>query len=118
MSRRTMQAATVGEGLMRLLAARGVDCFFANSGTDFPSVVEAYAAADAASLPRPILCPHENVAIGMAHGHYLATGKPAAVMVHVSVGTANTICGLMNAARDFSPILLTAGRNPLFEKGR
>ena len=44
-------------------------------------------------------------------------GKPAAVMVHVTVGTANTICGLMNAARDNVPILLAAGRTPLTETG-
>jgi acetolactate synthase-1/2/3 large subunit len=51
----------------------------------------------------------------MAHGAYLVTGKPQALMVHVSVGTANTICGLMNAARERVPLLLTAGRSPLFE---
>ncbi len=38
-------------------------------------------------------------------------------MVHVSVGTANAICGLMNAARDRIPILLTAGRSPILEAG-
>ena len=36
----------------------------------------------------------------MAHGYYRVSGKPAAVMVHVTVGTANAICALMNAARD------------------
>lgn len=41
----------------------------------------------------------------------------AGVMVHVNVGTANTICALMNAARDNVPILLAAGRTPLTETG-
>ncbi|MBL8839184.1 MAG: thiamine pyrophosphate-requiring protein [Alphaproteobacteria bacterium] len=117
MSRRTMQAATTGEGLMRLLAARGVDCFFANSGTDFPSIVEAYAAADAASLPRPILCPHETVAIGMAHGHAMISGRPQAVMVHVNVGAANALAGLFNAAREFVPVIFMMGRTPILETG-
>ena len=36
----------------------------------------------------------------MAHGYYRVSGKPAVVMVHVTVGTANAICALMNAARD------------------
>ena len=53
----------------------------------------------------------------MAHGAYLATGRPQAVMVHVSVGTANTVNGAANAARDQAPILLLAGRTPITEQG-
>src|SRR5690606_15236133 len=76
-------------------------------------------AAKQAGRPAPdfIPVPHENVAISMAHGYSLATGKPACVMVHVTVGTANALCGLMNAARDQAPILLTAGRTPSTEYG-
>ena len=55
--------------------------------------------------------------MAMAHGYYRTCGKPAAVMVHVTVGTANTICGLMNAARDNVPMLLAAGRTPITETG-
>jgi acetolactate synthase-1/2/3 large subunit len=68
-------------------------------------------------VPRPILVPHENLAVGMAHGAYLMTGCPQAVMVHVNVGTANTINLLANAARDRIPLLLMAGRSPISEKG-
>ena len=38
-------------------------------------------------------------------------------MVHVSVGTANALCGVFNAARENVPILFTAGRSPLTEEG-
>ena len=61
--------------------------------------------------------PHENVAMAMAHGYYRIAGKPAAVMVHVTVGTANAINGLINAARDNVPVLLAAGRTPITETG-
>src|SRR4029077_18165420 len=67
--------------------------------------------------PRCIVVPHENLAMAMAHGYYRASGKPAAVMVHVTVGTGNAICALMNAARDNVPIILSAGRTPLTETG-
>ena len=107
---------TVAEVYLRLLKSRGVDYIFANAGTDFAPIIEAYAAVkDQSKLPEPITVPHENVAISMAHGYYLATGKVAAVMVHVTVGTANAICGLYNASRDRVPILFTAGRTPLTE---
>ena len=108
---------TVGEALLRMLAARGVDALFANSGTDFPSVIEAYAGADAASLPRPVLCPHETVAVGMADGHARVSGRPQAVMVHVNVGAANGLAGLFNAAAEFVPMLFMAGRTPVLEAG-
>jgi acetolactate synthase-1/2/3 large subunit len=55
--------------------------------------------------------------MAMAHGYYQVAGKPAAVMVHVTVGTGNTICALMNAARDNVPLILMAGRTPLTQSG-
>jgi tripartite-type tricarboxylate transporter receptor subunit TctC len=39
--------------------------------------------------PEMILCPHEIVAVHMAGGYALATGRAQAVFVHVDVGTAN-----------------------------
>lgn len=108
-----------GEVLLKLLASRGVAFFFVNSGTDFPSIVEALAQvrADAKSVPRTLLVPHENVAVGMAYGVTMVTGRAQAVMVHVNVGTANALCGLINASRENIPMLLAAGRTPWFEKG-
>jgi acetolactate synthase I/II/III large subunit len=104
---------------LRSLAEHGVDFFFANPGTDFPPIVEAFSRArdSNAKLPRPVLVPHENLAVAMAHGAYLMTGRPQAVMVHVNVGTANTINNLINLSRDGVPLLLAAGRTPVTEKG-
>src|SRR5450756_3122545 len=84
--------AIAAEAFLRALADLGVDYFFCNTGTDFPPIVEAFARAKKtnAKVPKPILIPHENLAVGMAHGAYLMTGRPQAVMVHTTVGTANT----------------------------
>lgn len=110
---------TVAEAWLALLKARGVDHLFGNAGTDFPSIVEAFARAEVAglALPEPILAPHETVATGMAHGYTMVTGRPQAVMVHVNVGTANSLAGLMNASRENIPMLFTAGRTPILEDG-
>ncbi|MBV9558667.1 MAG: thiamine pyrophosphate-requiring protein [Pseudolabrys sp.] len=107
------------EAFLRALADNGVDYFFANPGTDFPPVVEAFSRAKKtnAKVPKPILVPHENLAVAMAHGAYLMNGRPQAVMVHVNVGTANTINNLTNIARDRAPMILAAGRTPITEKG-
>jgi acetolactate synthase I/II/III large subunit len=111
---------TAAEAYFALLRARGIERLFVNGGTDFAPVAEAYARAAKVGLefPTPIVVPHENVAVGMAHGAYLVTGEPQAVMLHVSVGTANAVMGIINAARDRVPILLTAGRTPLYERGK
>ncbi|HEY6859273.1 MAG TPA: thiamine pyrophosphate-requiring protein [Pseudolabrys sp.] len=116
----TGQRPTIAaEAFLRALADHGADFFFANPGTDFPPIVEAFSRAKKtnAKVPKPILVPHENLAVGMAHGAYLMTGRPQAVMVHVNVGTANTINNLTNLSRDRVPLILAAGRTPITEKG-
>ena len=106
------------ESYIRRLGERGVDYVFANAGTDFAPIVEALSRPDPGhKQPRFLTVPHENVAMAMAHGYYRIAGKPAAVMVHVTVGTANALCGLINAARDNIPVLLAAGRTPNTETG-
>src|SRR5208282_1405911 len=74
-------------------------------------------AAAGRPAPKPMIAVHENLAMAMAHGYAMVSGKVPAVMVHVSVGTANAICGALNAARENVPILFTAGRTPLTEEG-
>jgi acetolactate synthase-1/2/3 large subunit len=116
----TAQRPTIAaEGFLRALADHGVDYFFANPGTDFPPIVEAFSRAKKtnAKVPKPVLVPHENLAVAMAHGAYLMNGHPQAVMVHVNVGTANTINNLTNLSRDRAPLILCAGRTPITEKG-
>ena len=107
------------EAFLRALADHGVDYFFCNPGTDFPPIVEAFSRAKKtnAKVPKPVLVPHENLAVSMAHGAYLMNGRPQAVMVHVNVGTANTLNNLTNLSRDRVPLILAAGRTPITEKG-
>ncbi|MGC1464331.1 MAG: thiamine pyrophosphate-requiring protein [Pseudolabrys sp.] len=116
---RADRAPIAAEAFLRALADHGVDYFFCNPGTDFPPIVEAFSRAKKtnAKVPRPVLIPHENIAVAMAHGAYLMTGRPQAVMVHVNVGTANTLNNLTNLSRERVPLILAAGRTPITEKG-
>ena len=110
---------TVAEAFLELLASRGVKYFFGNSGTDFAPIVEAFAKRQAQGKDRPVplTVPHEIPAVAMAHGYTMLTGQPQAVMVHVIVGTANALGGIINAARTRVPMLFLAGRTPVTEKG-
>jgi len=114
-----LETRTVATAYLALLAERGVDYLFGNAGTDFAPLIEAYAQVSqtGGAAPRPMLATHENLAVTMAHGYAMVSRRIPAVMVHVSVGTANMVCGAINAARENVAILLTAGRSPLTESG-
>ena len=115
----TFKPETAADAWLGLLAARGIEYLFANGGTDFAPVVEAYAKGKKLGwrLPEIVIVPHENMGVAMAHGYAMVTGRPQAMMVHVGVGTANSLNGLINASRQNVPILFTAGRTPLTESG-
>jgi acetolactate synthase I/II/III large subunit len=114
-----LKPETAADAWLGLLAARGIEYLFANGGTDFAPVVEAYAKGEKLGwkLPQIVTVPHENMGVAMAHGYAMVTGRPQAMMVHVGVGTANAINGLINASRQNIPILFTAGRTPITESG-
>ena len=116
---KTIPIENTAQGYLELLRERGIKYFFGNAGTDFASLVDAFAkfAEEGKQYPRPITVPHEFVAVSMAHGYYMVTGEPQVVMVHVIVGTANASGAIINAARAQVPIIFSAGRTPLTEAG-
>ncbi|MDX1484592.1 MAG: thiamine pyrophosphate-requiring protein [Alphaproteobacteria bacterium] len=124
MAQKTIADGIVAEAYLAILADRGIDYLFGNAGTDFAPIIEAFSRCrvNGVKVPEPITCPHENIAISMAQGYYAMTGRPQAVMVHVNVGTANAMCGLINAFKGNIPVLFSAGRTPYTEtatmKGR
>ncbi|HEX4172299.1 MAG TPA: thiamine pyrophosphate-requiring protein [Acetobacteraceae bacterium] len=113
------QTRIAAEDYLDALAAHGIDYLFCNPGTDFAPIVEAFARATRGNrkVPQPMVVPHENAALSMAHGYTMVTGRPQAVMLHTNVGTANSINMLIDASRDRVPVLLTSGRTPFTERG-
>ena len=115
--RKRIDVETTAQAYLGLLWERGIKYFFGNAGTDFAPIIDAFAryAAEGRPAPTPITVPHESPAVAMAYGYYMITGEPQVVMVHVNVGTANALSGIINASRDRVPILFTAGRTPITE---
>src|SRR5438034_10097774 len=107
------------EGCPGVRAARGVGVLFRNAGTDFAPPTEAWAKrlAQGQALPKPVTVPPETPAVAMAHVYAMVTGRPQAVMVHVIVGAANALAGIINASRVGVPMLFPAGRNPITHAG-
>jgi len=96
-----------------------VDHLFCNLGTDHAPVIEEMARwrKEGRRHPPTVLCPHENVAVHMAAGYTMVTGRGQAILVHVDVGTANSAMALHNLARARIPALLMAGRAPFTVRG-
>lgn len=120
MTKKNADTISAGAALLSRLKMHGIEYVFANSGTDFPPVIEgiAEAAATDMALPHMVIAPHETAAMAMAHGYYLAARKAQAVMVHTNVGLANAVIGALNARAGNIPMLVFSGRTPTTEKGR
>src|SRR3989442_14180381 len=102
---------STAEAYLELLAARGVEYLFANAGTDFAPLIEAWAKrlAQGQALPKPVTVPHETPAVAMAHGYAMVTGRPQAGMVHAIRGAANRPAGIINPSPVGGPVALTRG---------
>lgn len=99
-----------------VLEAAGIDTFFGLPGSTEAPLLEAIRGRDF----RYVLALHEGVAVSMADGYGRLGGRPGAVGLHTSVGTLNGLSQMMNALRDGSPVLVTAGhkdRAVLSEEG-
>jgi acetolactate synthase-1/2/3 large subunit len=59
-----------------------------------------------------IECPHEKIAVGVAHGYAKATGRPMAVILHDLVGLLQGTMGVYYAYIDRVPVLVLGGSGP------
>jgi len=110
------------QAFLHLLGHLRVTHVLGTPGSDVPSLIDAFAkykngGEDGRPVPQPIAVPHEMCAMSMAHAYYLQTGNPPVVLVHSTVGTANALCGLINASRSNIPLILLSGRPPITETG-
>ena len=110
---------TTGTALLEALQEAGIDCLFANFGSDHTAIIEAVAAARESGqpIPRVFTVPHEAVAMSAAHGYAQLSGRAQAVLVHVECGTQSLAGAVHNAAKGRVPVLLLAGTSPATQEG-
>lgn len=104
-----MKPRNVGELMLMRLKSLGVDQFFANPGSEFVSLMRGFHELPKGDMPAPISVPHEFLAVSLAYGNYLTTGKAQVVMTHTNVGAANALIGLIGASRMNVPMIFIAG---------
>ncbi|KAF7308935.1 hypothetical protein MKEN_01094000 [Mycena kentingensis (nom. inval.)] len=113
---------TTSSVFLKAIADAGIPYVFANWGSDHPALLEdlqRQRAEDGSGKTKPeiITCPNEMVALSAAQGFTQATGKPAAVIVHVDVGTQALAGAVHNVDRARAPVLIYAGASPFSSLG-
>jgi len=63
--------------------------------------------------PPMILCPHEEIAVQIAHGYAKTTGKPMAAIVHDTVGLLHCAMAIYYAYLDRVPLMLLGATGPM-----
>jgi len=106
---------TGAEALLRALRAMGVERIYASPGSDWAPLWEALAKPyREGEVPAYISSRHEETAVGMATGYTKVTGKPAAVVIHTTVGALHATMGLRAALHERLPMVVLAGESVSF----
>ncbi|WP_420408401.1 5-guanidino-2-oxopentanoate decarboxylase [Hoeflea sp.] len=107
---------TVGEALVGMLEAAGVDTVFGIPGVH---TIELYRGLAASSI-RHVTPRHEQGAGFMADGYARVTGKPGVCFVITGPGLTNVLTAMAQARADSIPMLVISGVNatPTLGKGR
>ncbi len=98
------------EAFLEILKQEGADCIFGNPGTTELPLMDAL---QGQKEIRYFLALHEGVAVPMADGYAIASGKLGVVNVHTSPGIGNAMGMLYNASKANAPLLITAGQHDL-----
>ncbi len=93
---------------LELLRQEGVEVIFGNPGTTELPLMDALAVE---TSPRYVLGLQEGAAMAMAGGYAQASGRLAAVNLHVAPGLGNAMGMLYDAQKAGAPVLVTAGQH-------
>jgi acetolactate synthase-1/2/3 large subunit len=94
-----------------VLQALGLPYVSLNPGSSFRGLHDSLV-NHAGNRVEMICCPHEKVAVGVAHGYAKATGRPMAVLLHDVVGLLHGAMGIYYARLDRVPVLVLGGSGP------
>jgi benzoylformate decarboxylase len=98
--------ATAARALLATLKANDIDTIFGLPGSTEAPLLEALRADGSF---RYVLTLQETVTVAMADGYARASGRVGFAGLHTTVGTMNGLSQIYNAARDGSPVVVTAG---------
>jgi acetolactate synthase I/II/III large subunit len=84
-----------------------------NPGATFRGLHDSLVNYGGNHAPEIILCTHEEIAVGVAHGYARAKGKPMGAAVHNVVGLQHASMAIYNAWADRLPVIVMGGTGPM-----
>lgn len=103
----------VSDLVVYLLNQLGVEYVTLNPGATTRGMHESLVTYGGNSAPEVITCSHEEIAVAMAEGYYLATGRPQATLVHNIVGLQHASKAIYEAWLNHAPMIIIGGTGPL-----
>jgi acetolactate synthase-1/2/3 large subunit len=107
------QPQYVSDLVVYLLHELGVDYAILNPGATTRGLHESLVTYGGNKAPEVITCCHEEIAVAMAEGYFLATGRPQATLVHDIVGLQHASKAIYEAWLNNTPMLILGGTGPL-----
>ena len=100
-----------GEAILQAFRNLGIEYIMASPGSEWGSFWEALARQKVTGTPGPayLSCWHETLAVDMAIGHYLASGRMQAAMLHAGVGLLQGSVGIHSALIQNVPMVVVSG---------
>ncbi len=108
-----MRKRYVSDVIVDVLRKMGTEYIALNPGGSFSGLHESIVNYGGDKDPKIILCNHENIAVGIAHGYAKAAGKPMAVATHDVVGLLNCSLGIYLDWLDQAPVIIFGGAHPM-----
>jgi len=98
--------------IVDMLKAFEIEYVALNPGSSYRGLHDSLINYGSNFMPETILCPHEEIAVGVAHGYARAKGKPMAAAVHDIVGLQHSSMAIYNAWCDRLPVIVLGGTGP------
>jgi acetolactate synthase I/II/III large subunit len=102
----------VSDLVVYLLNRLGVEYVTLNPGATTRGMHESLVTYGGNAAPEVITCSHEEVAVAMAEGYYLATGRPQVTLVHNIVGLQHASKAIYEAWLNNAPMIIIGGTGP------
>jgi acetolactate synthase I/II/III large subunit len=103
----------VSDLVVYLLNRLGVEYVTLNPGATTRGMHESLVTYGGNVAPEVITCSHEEIAVAMAEGYYLATGRPQATLVHNIVGLQHASKAIYEAWLNNVPMIIIGGTGPM-----
>ena len=103
----------VSDLIVYLLNGLGIEYVPLNPGATTRGIHESIVNYGGNQAPEMITCVHEELAVAMCEGYYLATGRPLATLVHNIVGLQHASKAIYEAWLNHTPMIIIGGTGPV-----